>query len=30
MEPLPHSEGGGNVEEQELQRMFPESDWPKK
>lgn len=28
--PQPHVEGGGNVEQQELQRMFPETDWPKK
>jgi len=28
--PQPHSQGGGDVEQQELQKMFPETDWPKK
>lgn len=28
--PQPHVEGGGDVEQQELQKMFPETDWPKK
>ena len=28
--PQPHGEGGGEVEQQGLQTMFPENDWPKK